>query len=274
MPSKVFISWSGDLSKSLAEEIRSWLPCVLQSIEPYFTKEDTEKGTYWFGDIANELEASNTGVICLTKDNVNAPWILFEAGALLKNLGKAKVCPILFDIDLADLTGPLANIQSISFKKEDFKKLVKQINVNQENKLELEVLDSVFEKWWPDLEEKIKRILNSQPKKEERDTENIRTEKDILEEILLLARKDKIYNKKQRNVSRHALRHLLESLHELMYIGQKKEDIYISMFFEKLRMPIKEICYEIDEPELYERFLRDFKRFRYGKHRREIEDED
>lgn len=29
MASKVFISWGGDLSKRLAEEVKNWLPSVL-----------------------------------------------------------------------------------------------------------------------------------------------------------------------------------------------------------------------------------------------------
>ena len=44
MYSKVFISWSGDLSKKIAEELRFWLPAVLQFVKPYFTPNDIEKG--------------------------------------------------------------------------------------------------------------------------------------------------------------------------------------------------------------------------------------
>ena len=94
MASKVFISWGGELSKRLAEEVRNWLPSVLQFVKPYFTPDDIEKGSRWESNIANELETSNVGIICLTKDNINRPWILFEAGALSKNFGKSKVCTI------------------------------------------------------------------------------------------------------------------------------------------------------------------------------------
>ncbi|MFT5823965.1 MAG: hypothetical protein ACI8ZM_005231 [Crocinitomix sp.] len=40
----IFISWSGDLSKKIAKEIKDWIPMVLQSAKPYFTPEDIEKG--------------------------------------------------------------------------------------------------------------------------------------------------------------------------------------------------------------------------------------
>jgi hypothetical protein len=34
MASKVFISWGGNLSKQLAEEVKNWLPSVLQFVKP------------------------------------------------------------------------------------------------------------------------------------------------------------------------------------------------------------------------------------------------
>lgn len=47
------------------------------------------------------------------------------------------------------------------------------------------VLSSVFEKWWPELESKIIEVL----KEEEQQTiKNIRSERDLLEEILSLTR--------------------------------------------------------------------------------------
>ena len=65
MPTKVFISWSGELSRKLGEALRTWLPASLQYVKPYFSPEDIEKGTKWNTEIAKELETSNVGVICL-----------------------------------------------------------------------------------------------------------------------------------------------------------------------------------------------------------------
>lgn len=102
---KVFITWSGDKSKALAEIISDWLPSVIQAVKPYFSPDDATKGARWFNEISTELEKSQVGLICLTRENLDAPWLLFEAGALSKNLGKSKVCPILFGIEPTDIRG-------------------------------------------------------------------------------------------------------------------------------------------------------------------------
>jgi len=60
MATKVFISWSGELSRKLGEALRTWLPGTLQYVRPYFTPDDIEKGTKWDSEIAKELESSDT----------------------------------------------------------------------------------------------------------------------------------------------------------------------------------------------------------------------
>lgn len=183
---KVFISWSGKNSKKLGETLRDWLPAVLQMVQPYFTPSDIEKGTRWNSEIAKELESSEVGILCVTRDNLHSDWVMFEAGALSKSLDKAHVCPVLFGIHNTDLAGPLKQFQTTEFDKEDFKKLVSVINNKLgENKLPAKVLDSVFEKWWPELKTKIDKILK---KLGQDDTEPIRTERGLLEEILELGR--------------------------------------------------------------------------------------
>lgn len=97
MATKVFISWSGELSNKLAEAVRQWLPGVLQFVKPYFTPSDIEKGARWGSDILTELDSSDIGIICLTKENLEKPWILFESGALSKNFEKSRVCTLLFN---------------------------------------------------------------------------------------------------------------------------------------------------------------------------------
>lgn len=178
---RVFISWSGDRSKEAAQALREWLPSVLQNVKPYFTPDDIEKGSRWGGEIRGELEASDFGIICLTQENLAAPWILFEAGALSK-LDKSRVAPILLGVEPADVSGPLGQLQLTRFSKDECLKLLTALNrALGELGLEQPVLASVFERWWPELEAKIKKALSSNVP---RQSTKRRPERDILEEVL------------------------------------------------------------------------------------------
>lgn len=185
---KVFISWSGDSSKMVGEAIRDWLPSVLQTVKPYFTPSDIEKGTRWSSDIAKELDDSSAGIFCVTKDNIHSQWLMFEAGAISKKVEQSLVCPILLGLENSDIGGPLTQFQTTLFEKNDFKKLVSDINnANTSNKLDESVLDKVFNKFWPELEEKVSKILENDGNNSPSDAD-VRTERDILEEILDLSR--------------------------------------------------------------------------------------
>jgi hypothetical protein len=183
---KIFISWSGEKSKAIASTFKDWIPAVIQAAKPYFSPNDIEKGARWSAEIANELESSRIGLICLTADNLIAPWIMFEAGALSKSLDKARVCPMLFGIHPTDLSGPLVQFQAATFSKDEVLKFVKVVNSQlNESSLDSAVLDSVFQKWWPDLDEKIQKILAAPNPKSSKE---IRTDRDLLEEVLKLTR--------------------------------------------------------------------------------------
>jgi len=141
----VFISWSGDLSKRLAETLRTWIPSVLQFAKPYFTPSDIEKGGKWSTEISKKLSETHVGIICLTRENYQRPWILFEAGALSKDLDNSKLCSVLFGMDNSDLEGPLTTFQNTNFDRTDFKKLLQTINdAGGEQKLSRDTFDEVF----------------------------------------------------------------------------------------------------------------------------------
>ncbi|TQV89535.1 hypothetical protein [Aliikangiella coralliicola] len=64
---KVFISWSGELSKELGEVFRDWLPSVIQSVKPFFTPNDIEKDSRWSKDIAQELGITGSDSLNLSR---------------------------------------------------------------------------------------------------------------------------------------------------------------------------------------------------------------
>jgi lambda repressor-like predicted transcriptional regulator len=254
MPSKVFISWSGELSKKLAEELRGWLPSVLQFVKPYFTPEDIEKGTSWYPNIASELASSNVGILCLTKDNVENPWILFEAGALSKNFDKANVCTILFDLDTSDLTGPLTNFQATRFVKDDFRKLIATINdTGNEQKLPGDTLDNVFEMWWPKLEEKIKKLLQVETKT----TQKKRHERELLEEILelcrLRVRKETTSSSRPRMILEDVLDRLID-MERFIQHHSDASNMMLGHAFGTLDPPLQALCIELDMDSAYNEY--------------------
>ena len=216
----VFISWSGQQSKEIAEELRSWIPSVLQFAKPYFTPNDIEKGAKWSSEITKKLADCNVGIVCLTKENFNKPWILFEAGALAKDLEKSKVCSILFGMENTDLTGPLTTFQTTQFSKPDFKKLMHSINQSGgEQALATETFNKVFDMWWPQLEEKIRGIL---AKDASDDNEDLRNDRDILEEILVLTRSIARSDGGNRRVPFGLIRDLLSSIEKIALINDEK----------------------------------------------------
>src|SRR5262245_54727881 len=97
---KVFLSWSGDLSHKVAMALQGWLPLVIQTLEPFVSTEDIEKGARWSVTLDEQLKLSSYGILCITHENINAPWLNFEAGALSKNV---KISPFLFGIDRSDI---------------------------------------------------------------------------------------------------------------------------------------------------------------------------
>ncbi|HEX7151633.1 MAG TPA: toll/interleukin-1 receptor domain-containing protein [Thermoanaerobaculia bacterium] len=185
---KIFISWSGDRSRAIADILRRWLPSVLQAVRPYFSPDDVAKGSRWSSEIAKELEASRIGLLVITPENQEAPWLLFEAGALAKNLERSKVCPLLFgSLEPTDVKGPLVQFQSAQFSQDEMKRVMKMINSELgESALAPDVLESVFAMWWPKLAEQVTAELSTV---NDTDTEDRRSERDLLEEVLALTRR-------------------------------------------------------------------------------------
>jgi hypothetical protein len=186
---KVFLSWSGNPSKALAEAFRNWLPGVLQAVRPYYTPDDIAKGTRWPTEIAKELEDCKVGIIFLTRDNLNAPWLMFEAGALSKKLDKSNVCPLLFGIEATDIQGPLVQFQAAKFDKLEVKRAVKMMNDLLPEALAMDVLDGVFDMWWPKLDKEITDILSKQGTAK---PSALRSDRQLIEEILDLVRASSI----------------------------------------------------------------------------------
>jgi len=155
---KVFISWSGDTSHDVALALRDWLPSVLQSVEPYVSSEDIEKGARWSAEIGHQLDETAFGILCVTTDNAGAPWLNFEAGALSKSVDTSRVTPFLLGLRPAELTGPLSQFQATLPNVDDVTRLIKSINTVTERPIDDSRLIDGVQVWWPRLEERLSAV--------------------------------------------------------------------------------------------------------------------
>jgi hypothetical protein len=182
---KIFISWSGERSKVVAEALRSWIPDVIHAVKPWVSGVDVRAGMRWSREVDEQLRDTQFGILCLTKENQTAPWLVFEAGALAKSVEGAAVCPYLIDLTAGELhNGPLTAFQAKRATLEDTFDMLAAINAvlpEMERRSE-EQLRKAFMRWWPDLE----AVLRALPAATERIRE--RTPADVADELLLSTR--------------------------------------------------------------------------------------
>lgn len=159
--------------------LKDWLPLVLHYLEPWISTADIKSGDRWSAEIAKGLQETNFGVICVTKDNLEAPWLLFESGALAKSMEDGRVIPLRLDIDVSDIAGPLAQFQSKKADISGIKRLVSSLNNVASSPVPEDRLGRLFDATWPDLKAKIEAIpaSDTSPKRS-------RPQADILEELV------------------------------------------------------------------------------------------
>lgn len=239
---KVFISWSGNTSLKVAQLLREWLPYIINSIEPYVSSEDINKGARWSTDIAKELEDSTFGILCVTKDNLEAPWLSFEAGALSKTMEKSFVTPFLFDIKRSEVQGPILQFQSTIFDKDDIKKMLKTLNkACGDAGIPETRLDKSFDVWYPTLEESLNKLKDTASKNDDsKEVANSIHSSEILEEILELSRDNQKLLKSPDAKLYDDMEKVKEYLDEIskrntmLYEQRRVNRKYSSMFFEEI----------------------------------------
>jgi hypothetical protein len=160
-----FISWSGTRSLHVAEAMRDWLPRVIPGLKLWLSVREIPKGRRGAMNIWEALEGINIGIICLTKENVLEPWILFESGALSKTYSEntTLVCTYLLGgLSHSDLPAPLRDFQFTRPDREDTRKMVLDIAeaVKREKMSEPEKaqVNAAFNSLWPEFESQLNTI--------------------------------------------------------------------------------------------------------------------
>lgn len=157
---KLFIGWSGERSNLVAKLLNCWIPCVIQRIEPWLSSSDLMHGKQWSAELSEQLASAQSGIICLTKSNLNEKWISYEAGALANGLSSSRVYIFLIDLESKNVDGPLAHFNHTISTKDSLFKLLKSINSELgKKKLKDIFLFKAFHNSWPEFEKKFKLIL-------------------------------------------------------------------------------------------------------------------
>ncbi|WAT31784.1 hypothetical protein [Pseudomonas sp. GXZC] len=178
---KVFISWSGHRSRAVADLMSVWIKCVLQASEPWISTKHIDRGALWFSEINEKLRDVSVGIVCLTLENKDKPWILFETGALAKGLSGNRICTFLIDLEPGDLTDPLAQFNHTKPDKAGMWELVKTLNSCMNDRvLDDVVLQRAFDVYWPSFEQDFSIAVAANPAVEVKR----RPQNDVMMEIL------------------------------------------------------------------------------------------
>lgn len=208
---KIFISWSGERSHALADALHDWLPLVLHYVQPWLSRADIEAGQRWADQVAKELEACNFGILCVTRENVSSPWVLFEAGALAKSMQGSRVIPLLLDLEFRDITGPLAQFQAKKVDRTGLFEVVQSLNQSEQHAVPEARVAQLFDALWPELEKKVNAIPSlASPAK------HARPQPEILEELVASVRTLDGRFREITDDSPRAFRHRARRFHPMM----------------------------------------------------------
>lgn len=108
----VFISWSGERSKTVALALKSTLTKINPHWSPWVSEIDIAAGRKWRNELENALRSASFGIVCVSRLTLKSPWVLYETGALSAAKNIAGICPYLIDHKAADFSGPLSVFQS------------------------------------------------------------------------------------------------------------------------------------------------------------------
>lgn len=128
---KIFVSWSGENSNQIAIALKE----ILQNnifkdtcLDCFVSDVDISSGDDWWNKIKTELKKCKLGIVCITKENLRAPWVYFESGAMVAR--DLKLIPLLVNCDFKALNNtPIATKHMVDFyNQEKFNTMIRTIN--------------------------------------------------------------------------------------------------------------------------------------------------
>lgn len=162
----------------IASALSEFLPDIFLDVKTWMSDHDLQPGLRWSSALSTQLDESRFGVICLTPENLSAPWLLYEAGALAKGVTESRVVLYLFSLNTADVAYPLAQFQGVNADKDGTRRLLTSINSVRQQPIEEERLERVFTGLWPNMAQCLQEIPSKVAEKPRR------SEREIIEEVL------------------------------------------------------------------------------------------
>lgn len=161
---KIFISHSLPRSRELAKQVEWFLRQLFPSTVPWIST-GIDKGADSIHEIGQSLQDAAVGVVCLTRENLDERWILFESGALAKQLDN-KVCTLLLDVEKADVKPPLSKFQHTTAERDEMLEMTRSINkvavADGKGRIDAD-LEEAFNLFWPKLEATITTLRTQGP---------------------------------------------------------------------------------------------------------------
>ncbi len=182
---KIFISWSGSPSREVAILLESylkiWIP--FPNVEWFLsssTESGIESGDRFMRTLDKNLQESDFGILVLTKNNIDSPWILFEAGAISKNVEISKVVPFLINRDINDIEKPLNSFHYVDLEEDKILKLIititKYIFSGKEISVELKIqLENKLRNTWEKFISSINQCINDNTNKIDEITKDVKS---------------------------------------------------------------------------------------------------
>jgi len=138
----------------------------MPEVTPWCAAQDIRAGTRWGVEIERALRNSSFGIICLTPESLDRPWIHFEAGAIALTMEQSRIVPYLFELEPSDLKGgPLELYQGQPADETGSLNLIQSIYETSRDRgscsLSWAEIEIDFESKWPFLESALGRIRES-----------------------------------------------------------------------------------------------------------------
>jgi hypothetical protein len=132
-------------------------------VDIFMSEHDIDSGTRWADALAQEVKQSAFTIVCLTPENLQSAWLLYEAGALTSQ-DKQRLCTLLLGgLQERDVPSPLTLYQNQTFSEVNFQKLMWDILKTVENPPTAKEFTENFSRLWPEIWERYQEILKQFP---------------------------------------------------------------------------------------------------------------